>query len=281
MKAKKLYNGVTIPNIGIGTWQINNKEDLKKIIIRGIECEYSLIDTAAAYCNEIAIGKALKESEIDRNKLFISGKVWNTNRGHNEVVKACKTSLRKLKLDYFDSYLVHWPASKKMYTNWSEINADTWLGMERLYREGLVRSIGVCNFKEHHLEELKKQSEIKPMINQFELHPGMPQMRLSEYCKLNGIVVEASSPLGNGQILHNEELRKIACLRNKTVAQVCLRWIIQKGAIAIPKTVSINRLIENSSIFDFELSDAEMKRIDDVEYCGGLNIDPDEVTDFG
>ena len=276
-----LRNGIKLPQIGLGTWQITDRELMKSVIADSYELGYRLIDTAAAYSNEIAVAKAIEACGLPREDLIISDKVWNTSRGFDAVQEACRRSLKKLKTDYFDIYLIHWPASPKLHDDWRELNAETWRGMEQLYKDGFVKAIGVCNFKPHHLEELKKTAEIMPFIDQFELHPGLCQTGLLEYCRENGIAAEASSPLGNGQILANEDLKAIAEKYGKTVAQLCLRWVIQKGAVAIPKSTKKVRLAENIDIFDFELSAEEMAVIDAVPYCGGIGIDPDEVTEFG
>ncbi len=281
MKYKELSNGNSIPYIGLGTWQLTDRKSLSELIGAAYEKGYRLIDTAAAYSNEIAISKAISENGINREDLFISDKVWNTSRGYEAVRKACQTSLKKLKTDYLDMYLIHWPASMKLYPNWREINADTWRGMESLYEDGIVRNIGVCNFKIHHLEELKKSANIMPVIDQVELHPGMNQNELIEYCSREKIAIEASSPLGNGQILENDVLRKISEAKAVSPAQVALRWEYQKDVITIPKTSDISRLCSNIDIFDFELSDDEMRMIDSIPYCGGIGLDPDEVTEFG
>lgn len=276
-----LRNGVSIPQIGLGTWQITDKEKIKELLGAAVEQGYQLIDTAAAYTNEMAIGKAIQSLELDRDELVISDKVWNTSRGYDAVREACMRSMKKLKTSYLDIYLIHWPASPKLYPDWKEINADTWRGMESLYKDGLVKAIGVCNFKVHHLEELKKTAEIMPFLNQVECHPGMIQEELVAYCKENQIQLEASSPLGNGQILQNELLKEFAKKYNKSTAQICMRWGIQKGFVLIPKTSNVNRLSENIDIFDFELSKDEMEQIDGIPYCGGLGYDSDEVTEFG
>ncbi len=281
MKYKELSNGNSIPYIGLGTWKLTDRQLLSELIGAAYEKGYRLIDTAAAYSNEIAISKAISENGINREDLFISDKVWNTSRGYEAVRKACQTSLKKLKTDYLDMYLIHWPASMKLYSDWRAINADTWGGMESLYEDGIVRNIGVCNFKIHHLEELKKSANIMPMIDQVEMHPGMNQNELIEYCRQKKIAIEASSPLGNGQILENDVLRKISEAKAVSPAQVALRWEYQKDVITIPKTSDISRLCSNIDIFDFELSDDEMRMIDSIPYCGGIGLDPDEVTEFG
>lgn len=281
MELVRLRNGLDIPQIGLGTWQITDRIEMSKIMISAYEIGYRMIDTAAAYSNEIAISKAIAMAGIKRDELFLSDKVWNTSRGTEAVQEACRKSLKKLKTDYLDLYLIHWPASMKLYPDWERINAETWRGMEQLYKDGIVRAIGVCNFKEHHLRALEKSAEIMPMINQIELHPGLNQDELLEYCGQHEIRVEASSPLGNGQILNNQDLITIAAGKGKSTAQICLRWELQKGIIVIPKTTKRERLAQNIDIFDFRLSKEEMKKIDAIPYCGGIGIDSDEVVEFG
>lgn len=281
MEYYSLNNGIKIPSLGIGTWQITDRFVMADVLKCAYENGYRLIDTAAAYSNEIAVSKAIATNGISRSELIISDKVWNTSRGFDAVQEACKKSLKKLKTDYLDIYLIHWPASMKLFKDWAQINAETWRGMEQLYKDGYVKTIGVCNFKKHHLIELSKTAQVMPFINQFEIHPGFSQKELIEYCKSQNIIVEASSPLGNGQILENDLICEIAKNKNKTPAQICLRWEIQQGIVAIPKTVKAERIVQNKDIFDFELSEYEMKAIDNIPYCGGIGIDPDEVTQFG
>lgn len=277
MKNLVLSNGNDLPVVGLGTWQIRDRELLRKLIKKAYASGYRMLDTAAAYSNEIGIAKAIRENEIPREEIYLIDKVWNTCRGFEEVQAACKNSLKKLKTEYLDLYLIHYPASPKFYENWNEINAETWRGMEKLYREGYVKAIGVCNYKMYHLEELKKTYEICPMVNQIELHPGLFDDEMYKYCQENGIMLQAASPLGNGQILHNEQLKEIARKRERSVAQICLKWEIQKNISVLPKTSNLQRLEENIEIFDFELTEEEMDIIDKIPYCGGLNIDSDEV----
>ena len=281
MEFYTLQNGMQIPCVGLGTWQITDRGRMAEVLRRAYEEGYRLIDTAAAYGNEIAIAKAVAAAGIERKELLLSDKVWNTSRGYENVQEACKRSLKKLKTDYLDIYLIHWPASKKLFPNWAEINADTWRGMEQLWKDGYVRAIGVCNFKPHHLEELEKSAEIRPCIDQFEMHPGFLQEELLDLCRTHQILAEASSPLGNGQILDHPVIRRIAAAHEKSGAQVCLRWSLQRGAAVIPKTSDPDRLTQNIDLFDFTLSDEEMKDLDAIPYCGGIGIDPDEVTEFG
>lgn len=275
-------SSINIPKIGLGTWQITDREAMANTMTAAMDEGYRLFDIAAAYQNEMNIGRVIKELPPGkREELYLSDKVWNTYRSRDLVKKAVEGSLKKLKTDYLDLYLIHWPASCALHENWKDINADTWKGMEDLYEEGIVKAIGVCNFKEHHLEALSVSANIKPMVDQFELHPGMPQKELLAYCNDNDIVVEASSPLGNGQILKDETISQIAAAHGKTPAQVCIRYTIKKGTVPIPKTANVDRLKENIDVFDFELSAEEVAKIDALPFMGGLNIDPDTVTEFG
>lgn len=276
-----LRNGIKIPQVGIGTWQITDRDIMKFVISQGFQYGYRLIDAGAAYSNEISIARAITTSGIRRKELFLSDKVWNTSRGFFEAQEACKKSLRKLKTDYFDLYLIHWPASMRLYSNWEELNAETWRGLEQLYKDGLARAIGVCNFKVHHLKELAKTAEIMPFVNQVECHPGYNQEEIISFCNDNKIAIEASSPLGNGQILSNGQLTHMGKKYNKSSAQICIRWAIQRGLIAIPKSIKNERLRENIDVFDFILSDEDMEIINRIPYCGGIGIDSDEVTEFG
>lgn len=275
---------ISIPQIGLGTWQITDRDVMKTILKGAWEEGYRLIDTAAVYSNEMAIGKAIEAEAIPRSELILSDKVWNTNRGYEEVQEACKKSLKKLKTDYLDIYLIHWPASMAVHEDWAVINAETWRGMEKLQKEGLVRTIGVSNFTINYLEKLKETAVVFPEVNQFECHPGMPQTELVEYCQKHNMVVEASSPLGSGMLTgESEELKLLAQIGTKygkSAAQVCLRWSVQKGIVVIPKTSNVSRLKQNKDIFDFELSDEEMNKIDSIPYSGGIGFDPETITEF-
>lgn len=261
-------------------WKITDRCEVLSTVKNAYGQGYRLFDTAAAYRNEIAFGKSMAELGFSRENLFIQDKLWNTCYGYEESQEACKKSLRKLKLDYLDVYLVHWPASRKKYVNWKEINLETWRGMEKLYKEGYVRAIGVCNFKTDHLQELCKNVEIVPHINQIEFHPGMMQRETLSFCRQMEIQIEASSPLGNGQVLSNVILCKIAEKRGISSAQVCLKWALKHGTIVIPKTTKPARMVENINLFGFDLSAEEMKIIDGLSFCGGLGIDSDEVINF-
>lgn len=276
MENMKLNNGYMIPEIGYGTWQSPDNEVTVNGVKAAIACGYRHIDTAAAYKNEESVGEGIKESGIARKDLFVTSKVWNTQRGYEKTIAAFEKTLSDLDLDYLDLYLIHWPASKKDYENWEEINLETWRAMTDLYKAGKIKAIGVSNFKPHHLEALMK-TEVKPMVNQIEFHPGFMQEETVKYCRDNGILVEAWSPLGTGRMLTNPDLQEIASHYGKSVAQICIRWCIQHDVLPLPKSVTPSRIEENSNVFDFEINAEDMQRIDALENFGGSGLDPDEV----
>ena len=185
--------------------------------------------------------------------------------------------MKKLGLEYLDLYLIHWPAVSRWRDDWWESNRSTWRAFEQLYREGRVKAIGVSNFLAHHVRALTEDSEIKPMVNQIEYHPGFGQVESASYCQANGIVVEAWSPLGSGNVLKNKELARIAGKYGKTASQTCIRWLLQKGIVPLPKSTHEKYIIENADVFDFALSDADMLDIDAIPYCGGMRFDPDSA----
>lgn len=262
MEYKKLYNGINIPKVGFGTWQIGEGGDVIKVIENAFKSGYRFFDMAYSYGNEFFIGKALKNSNIDRASLFLQNKLWNDKLSKDDVVSACKRSLKMLKLDCFDSYLIHWPYRGE---NEDEVNYQRWLGMEAVYDEGLVKSIGVCNYSISDFENLKKYNvKYLPMINQIEFHPGINQKELIDYCENNNIVLQAWSPLGHGEILKNVKLETIAKKYNRTVAQICLKYNLEKGFIILPKSCNEKRMKENLNIFDYNLSVEDISLIDNL-----------------
>lgn len=273
-----LANDVQIPCIGFGTWQTPDGETAINSVKAALKAGYRHIDTAACYGNEASVGQAIKESGVPREEIFVTSKVWNTERGYEKTLAAFETTMAKLDLDYVDLYLIHWPAAANQFENWKEINAQTWRALEELYIKGKVKAIGVSNFLPHHLEALLEGAKVVPMINQIEYHPGFMQAESVAFCKAHNILVEAWSPLGTGNVLNNETLIMMAQKYSKTVAQICIRWVLQHGLLPLPKSITESRIIENTEVFDFELKEEDMAIIDAIPFCGGAGINPDAIN---
>lgn len=271
-----LSNGVEIPCIGFGTYKSKNGAETTSSVLKAFECGYRLIDTAALYGNERSVGNAVRESGLSRQEVFVTSKVWNTRRGYDNTIKAFNLSLKSLKLDYMDMFLIHWPANSAQYDDPDSVNLDTWRALTDLYKEGLVKVIGVCNFLGHHLKPLL-DCEIKPMVNQIEFHPGYMQKEVYDICMDNNIRVEGWSPLGRGEVLQNPVLLELAAKYGCTTAQLCLRWCIQHKVIPLPKSVTPERISSNTDVFFFSISDEDMKQIDEIPFCGGSGHNPDTV----
>lgn len=273
----KLSNGVTIPGLGYGTYQTPT-EDAYRAVTDALAVGYRHIDTAARYGNESGVGQAVKDSGLKREEVFITSKLWNTERGYDKTMAALEKTLAELGTDYLDLYLIHWPANEKQFgQEAAALNLDTWRAFEDLYKAGKIKAIGVSNFMPNHLEALLAQAEIKPMVNQIEVHPGWPQTEAIRYCQRNDILVEAWAPLGEAAALSNPVLAKIAAKYDHTPAQVCLRWEIQQGILPLPKSVHKERMAENTKLFDFELTEDEMDIIGALRNLGGQCKVPDQV----
>lgn len=273
----KLSNCVDIPCVGFGTWRLaEGPETVEAVESAIVDCGYRLIDTASHYENETSVGKAIRSCGVPREKLFITTKVWNTERGYHAANQSFDKSLERLGLDYVDLYLIHWPATRKHYMRWEEVNLDTWRALQEIYRSGRARAIGVSNFKPEHLEALM-EAEVQPMVNQIEFHPGCMQTETLTYCKENNILVEGWKPLGGGKLLDDPLLSEIAKKHKKTVAQVCLRWSIQHGVLPLVKSCHTENMLENAAIFDFSLTEDEMARIDAMPETAYTGLDPDTV----
>lgn len=279
MEYIKLNDGNTIPPIGFGTYKATEQEGIESVK-QALENGYRLLDGAARYENEEAVGKGIKESGVSREDVFITTKVWREHLGYEETKKAFYTSLKQLGLDYIDLYLIHWPANYKNFgDNWKKVNADTWRALEDLQEEGKIKSIGVSNFLVEHLEALLETAKVIPAINQIEFHPGYWQQEVKEYCNKKNIIVEAWSPLARGRVFNNELLQKIAEKHHKSIPQICLRWCLQHHVIPIPKSTTVDRIIDNIDIFDFELSEKEMLEINEIPQMGFSGELPNEWPD--
>ena len=275
-----LRNGIEIPDIGFGTWNIPYGEVCERAVFEAIRAGYRHIDTAGAYGNERSVGLGVKaaihEGLIkDRSDVFITSKLWNTNRSYNKAFRGFDKSMRNLDLDYIDLYLIHWPANKMKYKNPDEVNATTWEALEELYEESRVRAIGVSNFLPHRLEELKKSAKVLPMVNQVELHVGYMQKEVVEYNNNNGIITEGYSPLGTGALLDNEILWEMAKKYQTTVSNICISFLRKRGIIPLPKTTSPDRMSGNLRLIRIE--DEDMDILYKFPYIGGHAHNPDEV----
>ncbi|WP_313375425.1 aldo/keto reductase [Chishuiella sp.] len=279
MEYIKLNDGNIIPPIGFGTYKATEQEGIESVK-QALKNGYRLLDGAARYENEEAVGKGIKESGVSREDVFITTKVWREHLGYEETKKAFYTSLNQLGLDYIDLYLIHWPANYKNFgDNWKKVNADTWRALEDLQEEGKIKSIGVSNFLVEHLEALLETAKVIPAINQIEFHPGYWQQEVKEYCNKKNIIVEAWSPLARGRVFNNELLQKIAEKHHKSIPQICLRWCLQHHVIPIPKSTTVDRIIDNIDIFDFELSEKEMLEINEIPQMGFSGELPNEWPD--
>ena len=273
----ELSNGVKIPCIGFGTWQTPDGEVAKNSVVEAVKAGYRHIDTAFAYGNEESVGEGIKASGIARDELFVTTKHWVTMRGYEKTIEAVESSLRALGLDYLDLCLIHWPCVEKVSPDWKEINADTWRGFEKMYKDGKIRALGVSNFQKKHLDALFETAEIKPTVNQIEFHPGFTQMDNVNYSKELGMVVEAWSPLGSGAVLKEESLAKISAKYNKSTAQLCIRFALQSGTLPLVKSVTPSRIIENTKVFDFEISAEDMAAIAATPPLGFSGFIPEEA----
>lgn len=269
-----LNNGVKMPWLGLGVFRVENGPDASNAVREAIVQGYRSIDGAAIYENEESMGQGIaegiKEAGISREDLFITSKLWNADQGYESGLKAYEESLKRLGLDYLDLYLIHWPVKGKY--------KEAWRALETIYKEGRVRAIGVSNFQIHHLEDLFTDAEIKPAVNQVEYHPRLTQKPLHEFCKAQGIQLEAWAPLMVGKLFDNEVLKEIADKHNKSIAQVILRWDLQNGVVTIPKSTNKGRIKENSGIFDFELTTEEVTQIDNLNQDFRTGADPDNFN---
>ena len=273
-----LANGVKIPCIGFGTWQTPNGEVAVSSVLSALEAGYRHIDAAQGYGNEESVGIAVKQSGIDRKELFLTSKLTNSEHGYEKTLAAFETTLEKLGTDYLDLFLIHWPNPIAFRDHWQEANAGTWKAFEELYRSKRIRAIGISNFRPRHMEELSRTAEIAPMVNQIRLCPGDTQDEVVEYCRTHNILLEAYSPLGVGKIFEVPEMKALAEKYQKSIAQICIRWSLQRGYLPLPKSVTPSRIRENTQVFDFELDSSDVQLIADLKGCVGYSSDPDTTT---
>lgn len=275
MNSYTLSNNVAIPELGFGTWQTPDGDVAVASVKKALEVGYRHIDTAQGYKNEASVGQAIKESGIPREELFLTTKLWNANHSYDLVMSSFEESLEKLQTDYIDLFLIHWPNPVAFRDNWQTANAETWRAFEELYQAGKIKAIGVSNFLPHHFEELKKTATIFPMVNQIFLAPGELQEEVVTYSQEHDVLLEAYSPLGTGKIFDVPEMKTLAEKHQKSIAQVALRWSLQHGFLPLPKSVTPSRIEENIHVFDFELSEEDMKTIDQLDGVVGKATNPD------
>lgn len=271
-KYTKLNDGLKIPTVGFGTWKISN-EEAPSIVEEALAAGYRSIDTASAYGNESGVGKAIVDSSVNRDEIFLTTKVWHTEQGYDSTLRAMDASLKKLKTDYVDLYLIHWPMPGL------DKYVATWKALNRLRTEGIARSIGVCNFQIEYLERLIGETGVVPVLNQIELHPYFQQKELRDFHGKHNIATEAWSPLARGKLLEDKLIVELAKKYNKTPAQIVLRWHFENGIIAIPKSSTTKRILENIDIFDFNLSPEDLTLINSMDDINGrTSFDPRAVT---
>lgn len=274
-----LTNGVKIPVIGFGTWQTPDGDVAYNSVLSALKAGYRHIDTAAYYGNEESVGKAIKDSGIPREELFVTTKLWNDDHGYEKTKMAFGKSLDRLGLDYVDLYLIHWPNPKEFRSNWQKTNAETWKAMEEFYREGQAKAIGVSNFRAKHIDALLETAEIAPMVNQLFLNPSDMETGIVDFNDDHDILTEAYSPLGTGNLLKLQPVQEIAKKYNKSAAQILIRWSFQHGFVPLPKSTHEEYIKQNGDIFDFEIDKSDMQTLDSLQGKAGLAIDPD-TTDF-
>ena len=262
----KMNNGVEIPALGLGTYLANAGGEAYDAVMFALQLGYRHIDTAMFYANEADVGQAIKDSGINRDEIFVTTKLWNSDQGYDSALKAFDRSLNNFGLDYIDLYLIHWPLTGK--------RKDSWKALERIYEEKSARSIGVSNYTIRHIEELKTYANVIPVANQVEFSPFLYQKDLQDYCEENGILIEAYTPLTRGKRFDDPMLIKIAEKYDKTPAQILIRWALQVHTVVLPKSSNKNRIMENADIFDFNINDEDMQVLNNLNEDYRLTWDP-------
>ena len=277
-KSVLLNNGVMMPQPGFGTFMTKDGEEAVQAMKWAVETGYRHIDTAAVYDNEKGVGEGIRQCGVPREELFVTSKVWNTERGYDSTMRAFEKTLTDLGLEYLDLYLIHWPANEKQFgKKASKMNQETWRAMEELYEEGRIKAIGLSNFMPHHIERLMEKATVKPAVDQIEFHPGLLQKECVDYCKEHDITVEAWSPLGRGGLIFDEMLMGLAEKYGSTVAQLIIRWVMQHDIVPLVKSTKQSRIEENYQVFNFEISSEDVQRIDGLDFIR-MGPDPDDAT---
>ena len=272
-----LSNGVKIPVIGFGTWQVEDGRQAVDAVKAALSAGYRHIDTAQGYGNEESVGRAVRESGVKRDEIFITSKLVNSVRGYKQTKAALEESLEKLG-GYIDLFLLHWPVPVDFKQNWKEMNAESWRAMEDYFQAGKIRALGVSNFHGKHVDELLKTAKVKPVVNQIRLCPGDTQDEVVAYSRGKGMLLEAYSPLGVGAVLQVPQMQELAEKYGKSIAQVAIRWSLQNGFLPLPKSVTPARIRENADVFDFELLPEDMRKISALKDVAGSHADPDNIT---
>lgn len=275
-----LANGVNIPCIGYGTYKTEDNQDGLQAIGLAIEAGYRHIDTAQGYRNEHLVGTAIKESGISREAFFITSKLWNDNQGYAAALASFEETCQQLQTNYVDLFLIHWPIPIGHTHDWKQLNQETWRAFEQLYREGRIKAIGVSNFLEHHLENLLETAEIVPMVNQLEVHPNYQQREIVRYCQSKGILVESWGPLMRGKAFTEPVLQKMAEESGHTIAQLLVRWCLQKLVLPLQKSMRLDRMIANAQVFDFQLSEQQMRTLDEMNTLDAYVFHPDKNDEW-
>lgn len=263
----RLNNGIEMPQFGLGVYKAANGTEVTTAVEAAIQAGYTLIDTASFYQNESGVAAGVKNSGINREDIFLTSKVWNTDQGYESTLNAFKRTLKELEVEYLDLYLIHWPVGDRFL--------DTWRAFEKLYKEGYIKAAGVSNFQIHHLEKLLANSSLVPAVNQVELHPRLTQIELRDYCQQKNIQVESWSPLGRGRLLHEPTIEYVAKKYEKTPAQIIIRWHLQNELVVIPKSVTPERIAENADVFNFELSGEDMNVLNQLNMNERFGQHPD------
>ena len=274
-----LANGVQIPCVGFGTYKNTDPAECLSSVREALAAGYRHIDTAQFYFNEESVGAAVRDSGVPRGEIFLTTKLWNTSQGYDSTLRTFDDSLKKLRLDYVDLYLVHWPVAKDFAAEYPRALLNTWRAFEKLYADGKVRAIGVCNCLKEHLNTVLGECKVAPTVNQIEYHFGFAdpdQLEAADFSRRNGIVVEAWAPLCRGRAFGNPVLKAVAEKYGKTEAQILVRWCLQHDALPLPKSVSPARIRENADIFAFVIADEDMAALDAVSSVGRLGPHPTE-----